>query len=123
MNNVFSQTGNIVKQNNNRTLIYDTPWSPATTQNLLFEVNPSINIWDRVFVSWKIINDMVIVEKLEIIEKHKEPIEKPSIKQNTEKSVHNFESCKEAWYEILYPDCIDCKPYCETPDWKKFSIN
>jgi hypothetical protein len=30
-------------------------------------------------------------------------------------SINDFESCVKAGYEVLYPDCQGCKPYCETP--------
>ncbi len=35
--------------------------------------------------------------------------------------VTDFNSCVEAGYEVLYPDCIGCKPYCETPEGDLFS--
>ncbi len=37
-----------------------------------------------------------------------------------EGSVNNFQECVDAGFEIFYPDCIGCRPYCETSDGEIF---
>lgn len=36
-------------------------------------------------------------------------------------SITNYQDCAAAGHEILYPDCVGCKPYCTTPDGRKFT--
>jgi len=40
-----------------------------------------------------------------------------------QREINSYEECVDAGYEILYPDCVGCKPYCVTPDGKTFSDN
>lgn len=39
---------------------------------------------------------------------------------NAENTIDSFEECKGAGYEVMYPDCIGCSPYCDIPSGERF---
>lgn len=38
----------------------------------------------------------------------------------TQAEINRYEDCVAAGYEVLYPDCIGCVPYCTTPSGEIF---
>ncbi|MCF7795933.1 hypothetical protein K9M42_02470 [Patescibacteria group bacterium] len=127
----FEKEGNIKKENDDYILIYDEEGAPATTRNLFFKEYTKckdknlikfpcseldLEVGERV----KIIGyeDENNVDIYEIIEITKDIV--LSTPKNTEE-ITNFEECEEAGFEVLYPDCIGCKPQCITDSGEIFN--
>ena len=69
-----------------------------------YDVNEEIlDSVDKIVVDLKVIEDKV--ENFSITEKN---------------LITSFEECKHKGYEVFYPDCIDCNPYCISPSNIRF---
>jgi len=115
----FQKQGNIVNKEDGLVLIYEEPGKPALTTSLFFtplsvcmiengqNVNCELINWqdgNRVEINGVKQGDILEVYSLLLISQE----------------INSFDQCVNKGYEVLYPDCVGCKPYCKTPDGKIF---
>jgi hypothetical protein len=117
----FKKIGNLTKSGENWNLVYEEPGKPALSLRLEFNEsslcadtyeNKSCSpvywgVGDRAEIIGYKSDNRVLVSNLRIIGESSKQISGDS-------SISNFEECVSAGNEVFYPDCIDCKPYCET---------
>lgn len=129
----FKETGNLTQEQGVWTLVYEKPGAPALTVELEFgdisrcldeyaDQSCSPEYWqagDRAEVIGYRVNDRVLVSQLRIIGEASQSISGGG-ERATELPVTNFEECVAAGYEAMYPDCVDCAAYCDTPDGQRF---
>ncbi len=115
---IWQKEGNLVGEENAWSLLYEKPGQPALSQKLEFnkqseckndgavvDCETGLQLGDRVKIKGFLSNGVVQVERAEVINRQE---------------VSNFIECQEAGYEVLYPDCEGCAPYCETPSGERF---
>jgi len=120
----FFKTGNVVHKGDKLELVYEEPGKPALTAELIFnslsvctDMNDekiscetyslvNLNDGDRIRLSGIKEGNKINVKTLTILTK----------------AINNYDECVNAGYEVMYPDCIGCKQYCETPSGEKFEI-
>lgn len=121
----FSETGNIVESEETWDLVYEEPGKPALRVTLIFDDDSkcldesedqscSSPYWEngnRAEIAGIKTGDQVLVRSLRIVGENSQEISS---------EVNSFNECVAQGYEVLYPDCVGCEPYCETPDGKKF---
>lgn len=121
----FSEIGNIVKPERTWDFIYEEPGKPALRVNLVFDGNSkcldesedqscSPVYWengDRAEIIGIKTEEQVLVKSLRIVGENSQEISS---------EISSFEECVAQGYEVLYPECVGCSPYCETPDGIKF---
>jgi hypothetical protein len=123
----FKKTGNLTKSGENWNLVYEEPGKPALSVDLEFNEkslctdaykNNSCSpvyweIGDRAEIIGYREENRVLVTYLRIIGESSKQISGGG-------SISNFQECVSAGNEVFYPDCIGCKPYCETSDGQRF---
>lgn len=121
----FSEIGNIVESEEAWDLVYEEPGKPALRVTLSFDDNSkcldesedqscSSVYWkngDRTEIIGIKTGDQVLVRSLRVVGENSQEISL---------EINSFNECVAQGYEVLYPDCIGCKPYCETPGGTKF---
>lgn len=126
---IFSKTGNVVKQGDEWYLVYEEPGKPALKKQLLFDDSsqcpnerldkscfPSYwQVGDRAQVDGWLEADVIKVRSFKIVGEVSK-----NINNNNSEEITSFEDCLRAGNEVLYPDCIDCLPYCETESGVRF---
>jgi hypothetical protein len=125
----FIEIGNITKDNNQWYLVYEKPGKPALRVELLFDDDSRCDdqradnsclpaywrVGDRVEIKGVLENEKVRVKIFKIIGEASKNIDGGQLGE-----INSFSDCVDAGYEILYPDCINCLPYCETDDGRRF---
>ncbi len=125
----FSKIGNIVAKGENWELVYEEPGKPALRARLQFNEDSKCTdnengkcfppYWqngDRAQIKGSKKGDEITVKSLSIVGEAKK-----QISSETPKEVNSFNECVDAGYELMYPDCEGCQPYCETPDGQRFT--
>lgn len=124
----FSETGNIVGEAGSWELVYEEPGKPALRVRLVFDEDSVCAdeggdclpaYWqngDRANVSGIRTGESVKVRTLRIVGEASRSISGDHLPLK----ISSFEECVDGGYEVMYPDCEGCQPYCETPDGQRF---
>lgn len=121
----FSKSGNIVQREGEWWLTYEEPGRPALTIKLTFngqslcDGKPCFPVYwvngARAEIRGIKDKENLLVSTVKIIaESNYETTNVP------QPSIANFAECVNAGYEVVHPECPNCKPYCETPQGVKF---
>lgn len=124
----FRETGNLTRQNGNWVLVYEEAGKPALTAVLVFDDESSCagetpdgsclpaywEVGDRAEVVGEKMGESVKVISLRIIGETSRDV------SGGGSDIESFDECMDAGYEVMYPDCVGCQPYCETPDGQRF---
>jgi hypothetical protein len=125
----FIEIGNVTEENNQWYLVYEKLGEPALRVELLFDDNSKCSdqradnsclpvywqVGDRVEIKGILENGEVKVKTFRVIGE-----DSKDISGGESEEINSFSDCVNAGYEALYPDCVDCLPYCETSDGSRF---
>lgn len=128
----FNQTGNLVKNGNVWSLVYEEPGKPALAAVLEFTDNSRCmdefdnqacspaywQVGDRAQVAGEYASGKVLVSRLSVVGEASRQIIGGG--EDTILPVSNFYECVAAGNEKLEPDCVGCSAYCETADGQHF---